>query len=151
MTPPKRPTAAESREGELMNQLAAARDREAFTAEKVESLTTRLDEAVQDRDAWRTAHRSDAEAEALDACVRALDKLAERGRGGTLSGMRSTTSAAMDRILRYLADRYGVTWYDPPAMHVELADTPENWSRSQGFVSVGQINGRTVYAPAGDL
>lgn len=69
---------------------------------------------------WREFHMADGEAEAISGCVKALDALF-RGSGQNVqigSTYRTTSRGAPDarRVLRYLADRYGVEWFDPPVL-----------------------------------
>jgi len=76
---------------QLLEELAETRKRLA-ESESTKSVTIELPERVP-------------EAEALAGCVRALNAIAERGQyGGVPNGDR----AAAARVLRSLADRYGV-------------------------------------------
>lgn len=95
-TPP-RPTATRMRE--LENDLANERRR-------VAELTT-------ERDAWRDAHRKDDEAATIEVCAKALASLLERGRSGATHYHFSEAPPQVERVLRYLALRFGVVWPDP--------------------------------------
>lgn len=77
----------------------------------LETAKSDLAAAWEERDAWRNARRKDKEAAAIDDCVRALDVLKESNRGGIYP---RSNPGDVRRILRYLAERYGVAWYDPP-------------------------------------
>lgn len=74
-----------------------------------------------DRDRWRDARKSDHEAEAIEGCVRVLERFLERSKhtsagGFTVTVMPAGQAESAGRVLRYLADRFGVTWYTPPAV-----------------------------------
>jgi hypothetical protein len=80
----------------------------------VEALRSQLAAAKADRDAWRVARLPDKEAEAIAGCVRALDAFADRhagtssGYGGSSSSFTLSDTGAVRRVLRFLAERYGV-------------------------------------------
>jgi len=83
-----------------------------------------------DRDRWRDARRQDDEAEALDGCVRALDKL---GGTKTYDYGRPMAGNQYERILRFLAARYGVTWPEP-CRHRDVEQDAEVLLRLEGQV-----------------
>lgn len=64
-------------------------------------------ELEKQRDAWRDHTLSDKEAQAISACVKALDVIADRSSYGGVRGDTSSTSIA--RVLDFLAARYGIT------------------------------------------
>lgn len=68
----------------------------------------RIEELAKDRDAWKEVGPQDAEAMAIARCITALDKV--KAKAEHSYGTKPTVS--YERILRYLADRYGVPW--PP-------------------------------------
>lgn len=76
----------------------------ALTAE-VDQLRTALADVTKDRNAWRDARMADKEAHALNLCVKALDEYT--GAGSTTS-YRTGIPDGVGRVLRYLAERYGV-------------------------------------------
>lgn len=79
---------------------------------------TELQETVR---AWQNSRLTDDEAEAISGAVRALDKLAKSSR----ASYGYSSQPNMRRIVRYLADRYGVEWYDPPPLQVNYDTTYE--------------------------
>lgn len=83
------PTADDPAECEVCRQLQAKHD-------LIRDLT-------QQRDAWKDHKLSDKEAQAISACVKALDPLAP-----TNHSYGSDTNS-VSRVLAYLAERYGVT------------------------------------------
>jgi hypothetical protein len=88
--------------------------------ELIDHKDANLRSIAAERDEWqRVAEKKrDAESVAIDGCVRAIDKLT--GRTGQSSGYYAP--GKVERILRYLADRYDVDWYDPPAVTLESTD-----------------------------
>ena len=85
---------------------------------ELEALVEAKDEALKDmrkqRDHWRQHRQSDDEAQAINECVKALDRFTDTSRS-SYSQVTYTSTPRVERVLRYLADRYGVTWYTPPA------------------------------------
>ena len=105
-----------------------------------ERMKAALDQMTADRDKWREAKRQDREAEALDGCVRALDAL----KGGQ-DNYRMATSSVFERILRYLAARYGVAWPEP-CRHRDSEQEAEILMNLEGQIrylaeQVGQVAG----------
>lgn len=94
----------------------------AQTRAELEDEVDRLMKANHDlrgeRDAWRNVRLADGEAEAISGCVKAIDAMrsADTQRSGNASFYAySGGTSPVERILKFLAARYGVTWYDPPA------------------------------------
>lgn len=85
--------------------------------EQIASLEAALVDVRDERDEWRRARVADDEAEALSACVRALDglKSRDRNRGPVYARGFDVGGNSFRRLLVYLADRYGVPWWEPPA------------------------------------
>lgn len=81
---------------------------------EVAALQRRNEELTAERDAWRLKNLGDKEAQAISECVAALDRLT--GRNNTTSySVTWGRNVDVKRLLRYLADRYGVDWYEPPS------------------------------------
>ncbi len=59
-------------------------------------------------DAWKKVAPNDAEAHAIARCVVALDKLPKSSRSTYSIGSGGPDEAAVGRVLRYLAGRFGV-------------------------------------------
>lgn len=116
-------------------ELTSAKER----IQELEATADAQDAALKDmrkeRDHWRDHRLSDTEAQALSECVKALDRFRESSRTGTTGYGPSTYNTAstvtytgtcqVERVLRYLADRYGVTWYTPPAPTAPEVDAGE--------------------------
>lgn len=85
---------------------------------ELEALIEAQDEALKDmrkqRDHWQQHRQSDDEAQAINECVKALNRFAQTERN-SYSTVTYTSTPRIGRVLRYLADRYGVTWCTPPA------------------------------------
>ncbi len=79
-----------------------------------------LAEMREDRNAWRTARTPDSEAEAISACVKAFDAFTasstSTGRSTGYGTAYATDTGRIGRVLRYLAERYGVEL--PPTVQV---------------------------------
>ena len=80
-------------------------------AAQIEALTQSLADQRKAAEAWRDHKMPDPEAEAISACVKALDKLPT-----SRSSSWPARGGDHRRVLRYLAERYGVQWYDSPTV-----------------------------------
>lgn len=92
--------------------------------DQIAAMEQSIDELREERDHWRRAKVADSEAEALSACVKALDALNERTRTGygNVGGINfSFGGDKFRRVLKYLADRYGVEW-PTPQIDTELTE-----------------------------
>lgn len=109
----------------------------------LEEVASALEDMHRDRDAWRERNPlPDREAEAIAACVVALDKMHD--------GQHSTTTwptlvrysdGRFERVLRYLAARYGVQWIDPPQPE-EIHATANEDIRAGDFLVVDASGAR---------
>ena len=69
-----------------------------------------LIEMRRQRDAWQQHRVTDDEAQAISACVKALDALTSANQNrGYSSSVMTVGSSTVGRVLDYLAQRYGVT------------------------------------------
>jgi hypothetical protein len=96
----------------------------ATKAELVAEITEkdeRITELLETVRAWQNARLTDDEAEAISGAVRALDKICKHARQYGYGEGRPN----MRRVIRYLADRYSVEWYDPPPISVSYDTTYE--------------------------
>lgn len=113
MTKPKPPTY-----DELTAEVAELRS-------SCENYQTRVGDLTADRDAWRAEHRKDDEAEAIESCIRAITAMLAGGsRPDRMSGVQmyfEGTPAPAERVLRYLALRFGVAWPKGPTMAEQAA------------------------------
>lgn len=77
----------------------------------------RIEELAKDRDAWKACGPQDAEALAIAQCIVALNKVKPPSNQPSYTVTYGNLPKAVDyeRILRYLAARYGVPW---PAVEV---------------------------------
>lgn len=78
-------------------------------------LEAQVEDLRQQRDAWRDCGPQDDEAMVIARCIVALDKVKSKA---TTSSYGSKPSVDYERILRYLASRYGVAWPETRTVYV---------------------------------